>query len=304
MKIIFMGTPEFAAVSLRSLIENKIEIAAVFCQPDKASGRGKKIKFCPVKEVAISSGLPVCQPNSLRDEDVTSLIKSISPDLIVVVAYGKILPSSVLNVPKYGCINVHASLLPKYRGSAPIQHALLNGEKSTGITTMYLNEKMDAGDMIYSYSMEILPDETSDSLFERMAPIGAELLLKTIRAIENGTAPRIPQEDSQATFAPMISKELSPIEWTEAAETIRAKIYALQSWPCATALFDETLFKILSAHIDSDTSEKECGTVLSADKSGIRVVCGDGKILCITEIQASGGKRMTVASYLLGHKLF
>ena len=303
MKIIFMGTPEFAAVSLRKLVECNMEIGAVFCQPDKASGRGNKIKPCAVKEYALSAGLPVYQPDRLREESVVSLINDLSPDLIAVVAYGKILPEAILSIPRYGCVNAHASLLPKYRGSAPIQHALLNGEKTTGVTTMYLNREMDAGDMIFSRPLVILPDETSDSLFERLAPLSAELLLDTVRAIEAGTAPRVAQDPKQATFAPMISRELSPIDWTAPAEAIRAKIYALQSWPCATARFGDTDFKIFSAHPDAETSGEPAGTVLRADKTGLRVVCGDGKTLCITELQASGGKRMSVASYLLGHKL-
>ena len=206
-----MGTPDFAACSLQKLIDEGYPIAGVFCQPDRPKNRGHKLMPCPVKETALAAGLPVYQPEKLRDGTALEILQQLAPELIVVVAYGRILPDDILALPKYGCVNVHGSLLPKYRGSAPIQRAVLAGETVTGVSTMYLASEMDAGDVIYTAETAIGPRETSGEIFDRLAPMGAELLIKTFRAIEDGTAPRTPQDHAAATYAPPLSKEELPM---------------------------------------------------------------------------------------------
>lgn len=303
MKIVFMGTPDFAACSLQRLIDEGFDIAAVFCQPDRPKGRGHKLMPCAVKQTALDAHLPVYQPETLRGGEAAEILRAIAPELIVVVAYGRLLPDEILALPKYGCINVHGSLLPKYRGSAPIQRAVINGEAVTGVTTMYLAHEMDAGDIIYSESTEIGPDETSGALFDRLAPMGAELLIKTVRAIEAGTAPRIPQDHEKATYAPPLKKEESPVDFIKSPEAVIKHIYGMQPWPGATAMLGGTDFKLFSAEKTGKTSSKAPGTVVSADKKGIEVVCGGGETVLITEVQAAGGKRMAAGAYLLGHPM-
>ena len=303
MRIVFMGTPDFAACSLQKLIDEGYPVAGVFCQPDRPKNRGHKLMPCPVKETALAAGLPVYQPEKLRDGTALSILKDLAPDIIVVVAYGRILPDDILALPKYGCVNVHGSLLPKYRGSAPIQRAVLNGEPITGVTTMYLASEMDAGDMIYTAETAIGSRETSGELFQRLAPMGAELLIKTLRAIEDGTAPRIPQIAGQATFAPPLKKEEAPIDWTLDPEMILPHIYGMQPWPCATAELGGTAFKIFAAEAEERRTGKAPGTVLSAGKRGIEVACGGGGVLRVTELQAAGGKRMAAGAYLMGHPM-
>lgn len=302
MKIVFMGTPAFAAVSLQRLIEEGFSVEAVFCQPDKPRGRGHREAFCEVKQTALAAGIELYQPASLRTGEAVQVLRALTPDLIVVVAYGKILPDDILSIPTYGCINVHGSLLPKYRGSAPIQRAVLAGETRTGVTTMYLASEMDAGDIIYSAETEIGPEETSGALFDRLAPMGAELLVKTIRDIEAGTAPRLPQRHDLATYAPPLSKEEAPIDWNRPAAAVRKHIFGMQPWPCATAELGGTLFRVFCAEEAGTSVSASPGTILRADKKGIEVACADGSIR-ITELQAPGGKRMAAGAYLLGHPL-
>ena len=303
MRIVFMGTPDFAACSLRKLIEEDFSVVGVFCQPDKPKNRGHKLMPCAVKETALAAGIPVFQPEKMRDGTALSILRSLSPDLIVVVAYGRILPDDILELPRYGCINVHGSLLPKYRGSAPIQRAVINGEKTTGVTTMYLSSEMDAGDIIFSEETEIGPTETSGELFGRLAPMGAELLVKTVKAIEDGTAPCTPQDHERATYAPPLSREEAPIDWTMDANSILCRIYGLQPWPCATAELAGITFKVFAAEATICSENQVPGTILSADKQGITVVSGGGTAVRITELQASGGKRMAAGAYLLGHPM-
>ncbi len=303
MRIVYMGTPDFAACSLQRLVDEGFDIAGVFCQPDKPRNRGHKLSFCAVKETALAAGLPVYQPEKLRDGEALSILRELAPELIVVVAYGRILPEDILALPKYGCINVHGSLLPAYRGSAPIQRAVINGDERTGVSTMYLAPEMDAGDVIYTAETEIGLTETSGQLFDRLAPMGAELLVKTIRAIEAGEAPRISQEHEKATYAPPLSKEESPVDWTMPARRICKHIYGMQPWPCATAVLGDTSFKLFGAEKTENRSQQAPGTVISAGKKGIEVVCGGGETLFITELQAAGGKRMAAAAYLLGHPM-
>lgn len=303
MRIVFMGTPDFAAASLKKLIDKKYDIAAVFTQPDKPRDRGMKLSYSPVKELALENNIPVYQPTKLRDGTATELIKSLKPDILVVVAYGRILPDDMLEVPKYGAINVHASLLPKYRGAAPIQWAVLNGDKITGVTTMYLASEMDTGDIIYTAETEIGEFETSGELFDRLMIMGAELLDRTLRDIEAGTAPRTPQDHSKASYVKMLDKSLSPIEWAKTPREVIKQIYGLQPWPVATAELDGKVFKIYSAEYTQNKTDKAPGSVVSAGKKGIEIACLDGETVLITELQAAGKKRMKASDYLLGHPI-
>ena len=303
MRIVFMGTPDFAAASLKKLIDKKYDIAAVFTQPDKPRDRGMKLSYSPVKELALENNIPVYQPTKLRDGTATELIKSLDPDILVVVAYGRILPDDMLEVPKYGAINVHASLLPKYRGAAPIQWAVLNGDKITGVTTMYLASEMDPGDIIYTSETEIGEFETSGELFDRLMVMGAELLDRTLRDIEAGTAPRTPQDHSKASYVKMLDKSLSPIEWAKTPREVIKQIYGLQPWPVATAELDGKVFKIYSAEYTQNKTDKAPGSVVSAGKKGIEIACLDGETVLITELQAAGKKRMKASDYLLGHPI-
>ena len=303
MRIVFMGTPDFAAASLKKLIDEKYDSAAVFTQPDKPRDRGMKLSYSPVKELALENNIPVYQPTKLRDGTATELIKSLRPDILVVVAYGRILPDDMLEVPKYGAINVHASLLPKYRGAAPIQWAVLNGDKITGVTTMYLASEMDTGDIIYTSETEIGEFETSGELFDRLMVMGAELLDRTLRDIEAGTAPRTQQDHSKASYVKMLDKSLSPIEWAKTPREIIKQIYGLQPWPVATAELDGKVFKIYSAEYTQNKTVKAPGSVVSAGKKGIEIACLGGETLLITELQAAGKKRMKASDYLLGHPI-
>lgn len=303
MNVVFMGTPDFAACSLRRLIDEGYPVSGVFCQPDKPQGRGHKLAACPVKRTAQAAGLSVYQPATLKDGAALEALRALAPDVIVVVAYGRILPEDILTLPEYGCVNVHGSLLPAYRGSAPIQRAVLNGERKTGVTTMYLAPEMDAGDIIFTAETEIGERETSGQLFDRLAPMGAALLLKTLRAMEDGTAPRIPQNHALATYAPPLSKRESPIDWSAGPDKILRHIYGMQPWPCATAELGGVAFKVFAAEKTQNTSAKAPGTVLAAGKRGVEVACGGGKTLLVTEVQAAGGKRMAAGAYLAGHPM-
>ena len=303
MRIVYMGTPDFAAVSLKKLIDEKFDVVGVFTQPDKPKGRGMKLFPCETKRVTVEHGLPVYQPAKLRDGEALAILKELQPDILVVVAYGKLLPNDILELPKYGAINVHGSLLPKYRGSAPIQRAVLNGEKVTGVSTMYLAEEMDAGDVIYTAETEIGEFETSAELFDRLADMGAELLIKTLRDIEAGTAPRTAQNHSEATFAPPLQKTECPIDWNKTPREIIKHVYGMQTWPVATAMIDGGEFKIHAAAYTENHTNKAPGAIVSAGKGGIEIACGDGKTVMITELQAAGKKRMKASDYLLGHPI-
>lgn len=301
MRIVFMGTPDFAAQSLKKLIDEKYDIAAVFTQPDKPRNRGMQLSFSPVKQLALDNNIPVYQPTKLRDGTATELVKSLRPDILVVVAYGRILPDDMLAVPKYGAINVHASLLPKYRGAAPIQWAVLNGEKVTGVSTMYLASEMDTGDVIYTAETEIGEFETSGELFDRLMVMGAELLHKTLQDIEAGCAPRTPQNHAEASYVKMLDKSLSPIDWNRTPREIIKWIYGLQPWPVATMQLQGGIFKVYAAQYTETHTSKAPGSIVSAGKSGIEIACAGGKTVMITELQAPGKKRMRAADYILGH---
>ena len=303
MRIVFMGTPDFAAASLQKLIDEKYDIAAVFTQPDKPRNRGMSLSFSPVKELALQNGLDVYQPTKLRDGSFTELLRSLKPDVLVVVAYGRILPEDALSVPTYGAVNVHSSLLPKYRGAAPVQWAVLNGDTVTGVSTMYLAPEMDTGDVIFTEKTEIGEFDTSGELFDRLMVMGAELLHKTLRAIENGTAPRSKQDESQASYVTMLDKSMSPIDWSRSPREIVKHICGLQPWPVATTEIGGLTFRIFKAEYTDTVTDKEPGTVVAADKRGIEIACGGAHTLLITELQAPGKKRMRAADYLLGHPI-
>lgn len=304
MRIIFMGTPDFAAASLKRLIDESFDVVGVFTQPDKPKNRGMKLFPSPVKEIALSANIPVFQPEKMRDGTALEMLKALSPDLVAVVAYGRILPDELLAVPSKGTINIHGSLLPKYRGAAPIQWAVLNGDKVTGVSSMYLASELDSGDVIYTAETEIGEFESSGQLFERLRDLGAELLVKTVRDIDAGIAPRTAQEHSLASFAPPLSKEMSPIDWSKSPREIVKHICGLDPWPVATAELSGIPFKIYGAQYTNNKTSAPAGTIISADsKKGIELACGNGETLLITRLQAPGGKQMSAADYLRGHPM-
>lgn len=303
MRIVFMGTPDFASASLKKLIDEKFDVVGVFTQPDKPKGRGMELCASPVKELALENGLPVFQPVKMRDGTALAQIKALEPDILVVVAYGRILPDDILAVPKYGAINVHGSLLPKYRGAAPIQWAVLNGDKVTGVTTMYLASEMDTGDIIYTAETEIGEYETSGELFDRLKDMGAELLVKTLRDIDAGIAPRTPQDHSKASYVTMLDKSICPIDWNKTPREVLKHIYGLQPWPVATMELEGKTVRVFAAKYTDGKTEKVPGAVVSTDKGGLEIACADGETLLITEIQAPGKKRMGAEDYLRGHQI-
>lgn len=301
MKIVFMGTPDFAVPCLRTLAESPHEVVAVFTQPDKPKGRGYKMIPTPVKSVAIEYNIPVYQPLSLRKgedaEKSLEILKDISPDLIVVTAYGQILPKEILELPRYRCINIHASLLPAYRGSAPINWCILNGEKKTGITSMLMSEGLDTGYMLIKKSTEIGENETYQELYTRLADMGGEVLAETITAIENDTLSPEKQDDSLSSYAPMIRKEMSALDFSKSVKEIHNTIRGVTGF---TMLGGKRL-KIFKSEIVSGTSDAENGTIINANDFTVK--CGDGGIIKFCEIQLEGSKRMKTADFLRGKKL-
>jgi methionyl-tRNA formyltransferase len=302
MRILFMGTPDFAVASLRRLVADGHEVCGVFTQPDKPKNRGHKLVPTPVKGFALTENIPVYQPLKMRDGTALELVQSLAPELTVVAAYGRILPEDILEAPRYGSINVHSSLLPKYRGAAPINWAILNGDETTGVSIMYMAKELDAGDVILQKETPIGPDEDAQALTVRLADLGAEALSEAVAAIGNGTAARTPQDESRQTYASMLTKEMSPIDWTRSAREIDCQVRGLIPWPCAACELAGQRFKVYRTAPGEQTGAAP-GTVLSAGKQGIQVACGRGESLYLTEIQAEGGKRMAAASYLLGHPL-
>lgn len=300
MKILFMGTPDFAVPCLDILVSNGFDVCGAVTQPDKPKGRGHKLTPPPVKEYAISKNIPVYQPQTLKDGEFEKVLDELKPQLIAVVAYGKILPEYILDFPEYGCVNVHGSVLPKYRGAAPIQWAIINGDKTTGVTTQYMKMGVDTGDIIFTDETEILPDETYGELYTRLSQSGAELLLKTVNAIKDGTAPRTEQDESEATHAPMLTKETGHIDWTKSADEVLSLIRGTNPWPMSYAMCGDEMMKVFGV---------KKGSGFDAPPGKIRIVkkkleisCGKDSVV-VDEIQFKGGKRMTVASYLNGHDI-
>ena len=301
MKIVFMGTPEFAVPSLKALVGAGHEICGVFTQPDKPKNRGMKLQEPPVKEYALSIGLPVFQPAKVRDGEALGILQALNPDLIAVAAYGKILPVDILALPRLGCVNVHSSLLPKYRGAAPINWAILNGEDETGVTIMYMAEGMDTGDILTQAKTPIGLNENAAQLFVRLADIGAGLLVETVAALEAGKVSPVPQDSARASYAPMLSKEQSPLDWTRSARQLHDHVRGLYPWPSALMVLDGIRCKVLQTALAGESGGKTPGTVLQADKKGLRVACGDGQALDILELQPNGKKAMSSPAFLLGH---
>lgn len=302
MKVIFMGTPAFAVPSLLALME-KAEVVLVVTQPDKPKGRGQQMMFSPVKEVALSHNIPVLQPPKIRDGQVIEALRQYRADLIVVVAFGQILPKELLCMPPLGCINVHGSLLPKYRGAAPMQWAVINGEDQTGITTMYMAEGLDSGDMILKETLAITPEDTFGTIYEKMQDLGAKVLMKTVEIILDGTVTQEEQIHTDATLAPMITKETGHINWALPCENIINLIRGLDPAPTAYTIYDGTQLKIWKAEATRESFEGiPSGQIVSHSKKGFVVKAGDGGLL-ILEMQAKGGKRMTADAYLRGHDL-
>lgn len=303
MKVLFMGTPDFAVPSLRSLLEDGHELVGVFTQPDKPKNRGMKLQAPPVKELALEVGIPVFQPEKMKDGTALSIIQELEPELIVVAAYGRILPRDMLDYPKFGCINVHSSLLPKYRGAAPIHWAVLNGDQESGVTIMHMAEALDAGDIISQAQTPIDPDETVGELHDRLAMMGAELLVKTVREIVSGTAKRTPQNEAEVTLAPMLSRALSSMNWERTARELHNQVRGLTPWPSASATLSGKPYKIWKTSVLDRKTDATPGTILEAGNAGILMACGDGTVLRIEELQAEGKRRMSASDFLRGNSL-
>lgn len=303
MRIVFMGTPDFAVPSLEALVEAGHEVCGVFSQPDKPVGRHQnKLQPTPVKAAAQRLGIPVCQPESLRDGSALETLRELAPELIVVAAYGRILPGEILELPPLGCINVHSSLLPRYRGAAPIQWAVVNGDKETGVTIMEVARELDAGDILGQVSTPIDPEETVEAVHDRLAGLGGELLVRVVEEIAAGTVRPVPQDPALVTYAPMLSRALSPIDWRRSANAIHNQVRGLVPWPAtSTDILGGETVKVFSVTETGEHSGKAPGTVVRAGKDGIDVACGDGAVLRILELQAPGSRRMTAADYLRGH---
>ena len=302
MRIVFMGTPDIAATCLKQILAAGMDVVGVYTQPDRPKNRGMKLAFSPVKEVALAHDLPVYQPENFRDEETVEQLRQLQPDVVAVVAYGRILPQKVLDIPCKGCINIHASLLPAYRGSAPYQWAVLNGEKVTGVTAMYLCREMDAGDIIDAVEAPIEPNETAGELLDRLAVLGAQLLEKTLCCMDRGEIHCTCQDCSQVTYAPMLDKSICPIDWTKTAQQVHDHVRGLHPWPVATAEIAGTRFKIHSTVIVPGKAGAAPGTILALTKTGLQIACGEGAVE-IRCLQAEGGKRMAAPDYFRGHPL-
>lgn len=303
MRIVFFGTPDFAVPALAALVEGGWQVAGVFTQPDKPKNRGMKLAPTPVKEYAMSCDIPVFQPATLRDGGALEVLRGLAPDLIVVAAYGKILPADILDLPPKGCVNIHSSLLPKYRGAAPINWAILNGEGRTGVTLMYMAQGLDTGDILSQAETEISLEEDAAQLHDRLAQMGARLLLDTLPALEAGTVKARPQDDALSCYAPMLSKELSPIDWGKTARQIHDQVRGLVPWPSAVTQLDGVRCKVWKTALTHETSGKAPGSVVQADRRGLKIACGDGQMLEILELQPDGKKRMPASAFLAGHPM-
>jgi len=299
MRVIFMGTPEFAVEALGRIAKAGHEIVAVYTQPDKPKGRSGKLQPSPVKEKTLELGIPVEQPERLRAEGNAERIQSLQPEIIVVAAYGQILPESILQIPPLGCINIHASLLPKYRGAAPIERSILDGEEKTGVTTMYMAKGLDTGDMIEQAVTEILPTDTGESLTARLAEMGGELILSTMEKLQAGTAVRTPQKEEDSSYAKMLDKAMGRMDFTKSAAELERAVRALYPWPCAYTVIDGHSAKILGAEVTEETGEP--GTILEVTKKYFTIACGTGA-LRIRKLQPEGKKPMDTPAYLNGNK--
>jgi len=302
MRVVFMGTPDIAATCLQKVLADGFRVVGVYTQPDRPKNRGMKLAFSPVKEVALEAGIPVFQPENFREDETVEQLRALQPDVIAVVAYGRILPQRVLDIPTKGCINIHASLLPSYRGSAPYQWAVLDGLEKTGVTAMYLCREMDAGDMIDTAETPIGPNETAGELLDRLAVLGAELLSKTLGRMEKGDVAGTPQDHSKATYAPMLDKSMCAIDFTKTAQQVHNQVRGLHPWPVATMELEGKRFKVHATAVVDSVSDARPGTVLGLTKTGLQIACGQG-VVEIRSLQAEGGKRMAAPDYFRGHPL-
>lgn len=300
MRVVFMGTPDIAATCLKRILADGFQVVGVYTQPDRPKGRGMKLTASPVKEVALDAGIPVFQPENFREEETVEALRALKPDVCAVVAYGRILPQKVLDVPTFGCINIHASLLPKYRGSAPYQWAVLNGEKETGVTAMYLCREMDAGDMIDRVTTPIGENETAGEVLDRLALLGAGLLSKTLARFQAGPVAAEKQDESLVSYAPMLDKSLCPIDFHRTAQQVHDQVRGLQPWPVATMELQGKRFKVHETRIAAGKGKP--GEILGLTKTGLVIACGQGAVE-IRSLQAEGGKRMNAPDYFRGHPL-
>lgn len=302
MRVVFMGTPDIAATCLKKILEDDFQVVGVYTQPDRPKNRGMKLAFSPVKEVALANDIPVFQPENFKDGETVQQLRDLKPDVVAVVAYGRILPQNVLDIPPCGCINIHASVLPQYRGSAPYQWAVLDGLEETGVTAMYLCREMDAGDVIEVSKTPIGPDETAGELLDRLAVLGADLLSKTLTNIEKGCACRTPQCAEEATYAPMLDKSMCPIDFEKTACQVHNHVRGMNPWPVATMELQGKRFKVYATAVVQESTDAAPGTVLGLTKTGLRIACGQG-VIEIRQLQAEGGKRMAAPDYFRGHPL-
>ena len=305
MKIIFMGTPDFAVGTLEALIEAGHEVVLAVTQPDKPKGRGKEMQYTPVKECALKHDIPVFQPRRVREEECIEELRKYNADIMVVVAFGQILPKEILEMCTYGCVNVHASLLPKYRGSAPIQWAIIDGEEVTGVTTMQMDEGLDTGDMLLKTEIPVEPKETGGSLFDKLAQAGAELCVETLEALQNGTVTPIPQGETTTAYAKMLDKQLGDINWNKTAVEIERLIRGLTPWPSAYTNWNEKVMKIWDAEvsdIDVEMEDAKPGTIVKVEKDAFYVQTGEG-LLKVCELQIPGKKRMDAGAFLRGYQV-
>ena len=300
MRVVFMGTPDIAATCLKKIIADGFEVVGVYTQPDRPKGRGMKMVFPPVKEVAIANNLPVFQPENFRENETVEQLKNLRPDVVAVVAYGRILPQRVLDLVPQGFINIHASVLPQYRGSAPYQWAVLDGLKETGVSAQFMVHAMDAGDVVGVSKTPIGPDETAGELLDRLAVLGADLLSETLTKYEKNELIPVPQDESKVTMAPMLDKSMCPIDWTKNAQQIHDKVRGLHPWPVATMELQGKKFKVHATKIVPGSGKP--GEILGLTKTGLKIACGDGAIE-VTSLQAEGGKRMAAPDYFRGHPL-
>ena len=300
MRVVFMGTPDIAATCLKRILADGFDVVGVYTQPDRPKGRGMKMIYSAVKEVALAENIPVFQPENFKvDEDVEAL-RALNPDVIAVVAYGRILPQRVLDIPAKGCVNIHASLLPQYRGSAPYQWAVLDGLKETGVSAQHMALKMDAGDIIDVAKTEIGENETAGELLDRLAVLGADLLSRVLTRFENNNVAGVPQKEEDVTFAPMLDKAMCPIDWSKTAQQVHNHVRGLHPWPVATMELQDQKFKVHATRIVEGSGQP--GEILGLSKTGLKIACGEGAVEVIS-LQAEGGKRMAAPDYFRGHPL-
>ena len=300
MRVVFMGTPDIAATCLKKIIADGFEVVGVYTQPDRPKGRGMKMVMSPTKEVALAHGIPVFQPENFRSDEDVQALRDLNPDVCAVVAYGRILPQRVLDIPAMGCVNINASILPQYRGSAPYQWAVLDGRKETGVTAQHMALKMDAGDIIDVAKTAIGPDETAGELLDRLAVLGADLLSRTLTRFANGPVAGIPQNEEDVCFAPMLDKSMCPIDWSKTARQVHDHVRGLHPWPVATMEIQGRKFKVHATKIVEGSGQP--GQILGLTKTGLKIACGEGAVEVIS-LQAEGGKRMAAPDYFRGHPL-